>query len=133
MADYIFKRVNIKVNSVDSAIAFREIKAELFNYKKETNDVENVFGSALYRQEESIENYNGMEFFLNDYIHNNILRYFGITIDVYLSLTRPEMKRINKVAKEKLLQEQQIIENTRREQATKHGNVMFDDMGFKNA
>lgn len=131
MAEYIFKRVNVKVNAVDSGIAFKEIRAGLFNYKKHDEDLENVFGCVLYREEESINNYNSMEFYLNDYIHNNILKYFGINIDSYLSLTRPERMKLNKVAKDKMIEEQKLLDELNKNKNVKtNNNIMFDDMGL---
>lgn len=128
MAEYIFKRVNAKVNTVDSSIIFREVKSGLFSYKKESDIVEDIFGCCLYREAESVSYYNNMEFFVTNYIHNNILKYTGLKVNDYLNLTRPERNTIDKVCKDKMLEEQRIIEETKNK--NKHQNVMYDDMGL---
>lgn len=128
MAEYIFKRVNTKVNTVDSSIIFREVKSGLFSYKKESDIVEDIFGCCLYREAESVSYYNNMEFFVTNYIHNNILKYTGLKVNDYLNLTRPERNTIDKVCKDKMLEEQRIIEETKNK--NKHQNVMYDDMGL---
>lgn len=131
MAEYIFKRVNTKVNTVDSSIIFREVKSGLFNYKKESDIIEDVFGCCLYREAESVSYYNNMEFFVTNYIHNNILKYTGLKVNDYLNLTRPERFTIDKVCRDKMIEEQKIIEETKNK--NKHQNVMYDDMGLTNA
>lgn len=133
MAEYLFRKVKTKVNSIDSAIVFREIKKDLLVYNKLDDDVENIFGFTLHREEESIVNYNGLEMFYLDYIHNSINKYFNITIVEYLNLTRPERITMNKVAKDKMIEEQKIIDDMKAKAKTQnnHPNVMYDDMNFK--
>lgn len=132
MADYLFSIVKTKVNCVDSVIVFRELKKDLLGYDKQDEEVEKIFGYTLHRKEESIENYNGMEMFCIDFIHNNINKYFNITIIDYLNLTRPERIRMNKVAKVKGEQEQKIIDDLKNQAKPKdHSNIMYDDLSYK--
>jgi endonuclease III len=48
LAEYIFKRVNAKVNTVDSSIIFREVKSGLFSYKKESDLVKKLKNDELH-------------------------------------------------------------------------------------
>jgi hypothetical protein len=111
-------------------MAFREITANGLNYVKKDTITESVFGSALFREEESLEAINGMESFLNDYVHLNINKYFNISVIEYMHLTRPERVRINKVARDKDEYERKVMENMNKSQQVKN-NVMYDDLGLK--
>ena len=130
LANLLFTLVNTKVNSVDSTMAFREITSGGLSYIKKDSVIESVFGSALFREEESLEAINGMESFLNDYIHLNINKYFNISVIEYMYLTRPERVRLNKVAREKDEYERKVLENINKNHQVKN-NVMYDDLGLK--
>lgn len=107
--DAILNMVNKRTNAVDTRLILDELYIDGLNLTKYSEDIEDVFDKILYRPEENITNYNMREVLLEKYIDNHIQKYFGITVNEFLNLTKPETDMYIKVAERKEAIAAQVI------------------------
>lgn len=67
-------------------------------YDRNLDISESIFGPVLYRESESLYEFNQLDVILDEYIQFDILKMYGLSIDKYLELTRYERSILTKKA-----------------------------------
>lgn len=96
-----------KLNSVECALLTSEGYDNNFNIA--TNDIsDKLIGPVLYRDEEEIINSDRLYKLLDDYISNNIGKFYNLTILEYVSLPRLDARALNLHAR-KVMEEREEL------------------------
>jgi len=88
--DYITSiehNINIVLNSVDTAILYRDLYDAHFELTSHSSE-DKLIGPVLYREQESIDGYTTYEDLIDLYVLRDIKKFFGYTLDEFLNLSR---------------------------------------------
>lgn len=100
------KEIMIKVNRIlsspESALLLRDIYDDEFNLSSSTLE-DKLFGPMLYREQESPDDFISFENVIDVYLGYNIFKFFGLSLDAFLSMTRYSRNVIIEKAKEHML------------------------------
>lgn len=128
--DAILNLINKRTSPVNTRLILTELYLDGLKLNKYSPDVEDVFDKILYRPEENVTNYNMLEVMLEKYVNNNIQKYFGINVNEFLALTKPESDMYIKIAEKKEAEAAAVIARLNKDKGTPMPNVPYgNDMG----
>lgn len=107
---YLVKR---SLSSTESALFLRDLYDKEFIKPNESLE-EHIFGPVIKRKEETTNDFSSFDIVLEEYLRFDIKKFFGITINEFLSLTLYEKDILllkAKDAMERLSKELSSIEN----------------------
>lgn len=82
--------MNVRATGPESTLILRElynIKHYLSTTQNKDDPLEKIYGTVLYRENDSNVDYSLFKLILRDYVNLGIKRYLGLTIKEYLDLT----------------------------------------------
>lgn len=80
------KRVTSILTSPESAILLSDIYDNRYNLNN-GSDIEDLIGPNLYRDTESLDNYNRLSILIETYLATDIKKHFGLSIDDFIDCT----------------------------------------------